>query len=151
MKFASLLERHARLFSHAIGTAIIRHASSMSHFCPTWDCFQKWGYPKLAGWFISWKIRNSMDDLGVPPFQEMPISSNINSHWPLAKNHLPTSLGSARRRCIWWQWRWCFFWQRWCLRRFSDRKNFSTLPETFFLTVTWTWGEEIKQKTMAKM
>ena len=22
-----------------------------------------------------------MDALGVPPFQEMPISSNINSHW----------------------------------------------------------------------
>ena len=39
--------------------------------------FQKWGYPKLAGWFI---VENPMKEwmmTGVPPFQEMPICLTV--------------------------------------------------------------------------
>ena len=46
--------------------------------------FHKWGYPKLAGWFIEvylslfhGKSENKMDELGVPPFQETPIWSAV--------------------------------------------------------------------------
>ena len=40
-----------------------------------YGCFQKLGYPKMDG--LKWKTLLKMDDLGVPPFKETPISSMI--------------------------------------------------------------------------
>jgi len=38
-----------------------------------WRFPWSWGYPR-AGWFISWKINLEMDDLGVPPCMETPVT-----------------------------------------------------------------------------
>ena len=47
--------------------------------------FLKWWYPKLAGWFISWKTRTSNRWwLGVPPFWETSIfgkSLHLDTPW----------------------------------------------------------------------
>ena len=34
--------------------------------------FHKWGIPKMVGWYL--KILLKIDNLGVPPFQEIPIN-----------------------------------------------------------------------------
>ena len=46
----------------------------------------KWGYPFIAGWFISWKIHLEMDDSEVPLFLETSGASNLKQlSRPLAR------------------------------------------------------------------